>query len=155
MHQLSNYYIKNYWANPLVGKLSHRLYYQIRGTTYFMELNFQFTNYGSQDNSIGIVTRLRAGKLKLHTLQKRSHHLDAFFLTQVYRGYTDCPSALEIVGLRVPVRYIRDFPMFSVSSVSKNCPSSRCASAANVVCRDVDVFGPKYPVVKTYSILTY
>jgi hypothetical protein len=23
----------------------------------------------------------------------------------------------------------------------KNCPSARCASAANVVCRDVDVFG--------------
>jgi hypothetical protein len=61
-------------------------------------------------------------KLKLHTLQKRRHHLDALFLTQVYRGYTDCPSALEIVGLQVPVRYIRDFPMFSISSVSQNCP---------------------------------
>jgi hypothetical protein len=24
---------------------------------------------------------------------------------------------------------------------SKNCPSARCASAANVVCKDVDVFG--------------
>jgi hypothetical protein len=43
-------------------------------------------------------------KLKLHTLQKRRHHLDALFLTQVCRGYTDCPSALEIVGLRVQVR---------------------------------------------------
>jgi hypothetical protein len=64
----------------------------------------------------------------------------------------DCPSALEIVGLRVPVRYIRDFPLFSVSSVSKNCASTRCASAANVICRDVDVFGPKIPVVETYII---
>jgi hypothetical protein len=25
----------------------------------------------------------------------------------------------------------------------KNCPSARCASAANVVCRDVDVFGAR------------
>jgi hypothetical protein len=33
--------------------------------------------------------------------------------------------------------------MFSVCSVGKNCPSARCASAANVVCKDVDVFGPK------------
>jgi hypothetical protein len=45
-------------------------------------------------------------RLKLHTLQKRRHHLDALFLTEVYHGYTDCPSALEIVGLWVPVRYI-------------------------------------------------
>jgi hypothetical protein len=48
---------------------------------------------------------------------------------------------LEIVGLRVPARYIRDFAMFNVCSSSKNCPSARCASAANVVCKDVDLFG--------------
>jgi hypothetical protein len=33
--------------------------------------------------------------------------------------------------------------MFSVCSSSKNCPSARCASAANVVYRDVDIFGTK------------
>jgi hypothetical protein len=33
--------------------------------------------------------------------------------------------------------------MFNVCSVSKNCPSGRCASAANAVCSDVDIFGPK------------
>jgi hypothetical protein len=32
---------------------------------------------------------------------------------------------------------------FSVCSSSKNCPSARCASAANVVCRNVDVFGAR------------
>jgi hypothetical protein len=48
-----------------------------------------------------------------------------------------------LVLVLVPVRNIRDFPMFSVSSASKNCPSAKCASAANVVCRDVDVFGQK------------
>jgi hypothetical protein len=72
-----------------------------------------------------------------------AHHADALFLTQVYRGLIHCSSSSEIVGLRVPVRRIRDFPMFTVSSASKNCPSARCASAANVVCRDVDVFGQK------------
>jgi hypothetical protein len=30
----------------------------------------------------------------------------------------------------------------SVSS-SENCPSTRCASAANVLCRDIDLFGTK------------
>ncbi|PNF34240.1 hypothetical protein B7P43_G17496 [Cryptotermes secundus] len=87
-------------------------------------------------------------QLKLHTLHKRRYHLDALFLIQVYRGSVFCPSALEIVGLRVPVLYIRDFHMFNVCSVSKNCPSARCASAANVVCRNVDVFGPKTLLMK-------
>ncbi|PNF36234.1 hypothetical protein B7P43_G08692, partial [Cryptotermes secundus] len=82
-------------------------------------------------------------QFKLHTLQKRRYHLDALFLIQVYHGSILYPSALEMVGLHVPVRNIRDFPMFNACSVSKNCPSARCASAANVVCRDIDVFGPK------------
>jgi hypothetical protein len=47
---------------------------------------------------------------------------------------------LEIVGHRVPARYIRDFALFNVCSLCKNCASARCASAANVVCRDADVF---------------
>jgi hypothetical protein len=33
------------------------------------------------------------------------------------------------------------FALFNVCSSSKNCPSARCATAANVVCTDVDVFG--------------
>jgi hypothetical protein len=41
-----------------------------------------------------------------------------------------------------------------VCYVSKNCPSARCASVTNVVCRDVHVFGPK-TIVETYSILNY
>ncbi|PNF19262.1 hypothetical protein B7P43_G08007 [Cryptotermes secundus] len=61
-------------------------------------------------------------QLKLHTLQKRRYHLDALFLIQVYRGSVLCPSALEIVGLRVPVRYIRDLPLFNVCYAVKNSP---------------------------------
>jgi hypothetical protein len=73
---------------------------------------------------------LATDELKLHTLQKRRHHLNAPFLIHV----------LDTVGFRVPSRYIRDFSMFNVCSSSKKCPSARCASAANFVCRDIDVF---------------
>jgi hypothetical protein len=38
---------------------------------------------------------------------------------------------------------IMNFSLFSVCSSSKNCPSARCASAANVVCRDGDIFRTK------------
>jgi hypothetical protein len=71
------------------------------------------------------------------------HHirLDALFLTEISFGLKFYPSVLEIIGLRVPARYIRDFVLFNVCSSRKNCPSARCASAANVVCKDVDVFG--------------
>jgi hypothetical protein len=78
--------------------------------------------------------------LKLHIFCKRTYHLDALFLIQVYRSLKYCPSFLEAVGLRVPTQYLRDFSMFSFSPSLKNCPSARCASAANVVCRDFDVF---------------
>jgi hypothetical protein len=66
--------------------------------------------------------------------------IDALFLNQAYRGLKYCPSLLEAVGLRVPTRNLRDFSMFNFSTSLKNCPSARCASAANVVCRDFDVF---------------
>jgi hypothetical protein len=39
-----------------------------------------------------------------------------------------CPSVLKIVGLRIPARYIRDFALFNVCSLSKNCPSARCCN---------------------------
>jgi hypothetical protein len=77
---------------------------------------------------------------KFHTLRKRRYHLDALFLIQVYLGSKFCPSVLETDGLRGPTRHLRDFPLFYVCPTIKNCPSARCASAANVVCRDFDVF---------------
>jgi hypothetical protein len=87
----------------------------------------------------------------LHTLCMRGHRLDALFLTEIYRGVKYCSSVLEIICLRFPARYIREFALFNVCSSTKNCPSARCASAANVVCRDVDVFGAKN--VLLYHIL--
>jgi hypothetical protein len=33
---------------------------------------------------------------------------------------------MDIVGLRVPTRNLRDFPLCHVSSSYTNCPSTRC-----------------------------
>jgi hypothetical protein len=60
--------------------------------------------------------------LKLHTLRKRRYHLDEIFPIQVYLGSKFCPSVLEIVGLRVPTRHFRDFPLFCVCPAIKNRP---------------------------------
>jgi hypothetical protein len=79
-------------------------------------------------------------QLKLQALRKRKNHLDALFLVEVYLCYQFCPSVLETVGLRGPAWYVRDSFLFNVCPSSKTCPSSRCASAANVVCRDIHVF---------------
>jgi hypothetical protein len=70
-------------------------------------------------------------------------YLNALFFVQVYLGTKFCPSVLDTVGLQVPAQYIIEFSMFNVCCSSKNCPSARCVSAANVVCRDIDVFGTK------------
>jgi hypothetical protein len=43
----------------------------------------------------------------LHTLRVRRHRLDTLFLTQLYLGSKFRPYLLEIVGLRVPAKYIR------------------------------------------------
>jgi hypothetical protein len=59
---------------------------------------------------------------------------------KLYLGSKFCPSVLETVGLRVPTRHLRDFPLFYVCPTIKNRPSARCASAANVVCKDFDIF---------------
>jgi hypothetical protein len=48
---------------------------------------------------------------------------------------------MDTVGIRVPIRQIRDFSTFNVSSALKHSPSVRCASAANDVCRFLDIFG--------------
>jgi hypothetical protein len=65
------------------------------------------------------------------------------FIIQVYLGSKFCPALLKSVGLRVPAQYIRNVSKFNVCSSSENCPSARCASAPDVVCGDVDVFGTK------------
>jgi hypothetical protein len=92
-------------------------------------------------------------ELKLHTLRVRRYRLDAPFLIQIYFGFKICPSLLEIVGFRVPARYIRDFSLINVCSSCKNCPSAGCASAANVVCREIDVFGARNILFRHFYML--
>jgi hypothetical protein len=79
----------------------------------------------------------------LRTLRYRSYHFDALFLIHICLGSKFCRSVLETDGLWVPAPCSRDFSMFSVCLSSKNFPSARSASATNVVCRDLDVFGTK------------
>jgi hypothetical protein len=78
--------------------------------------------------------------LNLRTLHDRRHQLDATFVTNVFLGSKSCPSTIDIIGLRVPTRNLRDIPLFHVSSSYTNCPSGRCATVANSVYNHLDVF---------------
>jgi hypothetical protein len=49
-------------------------------------------------------------------------------------------STLDIIGLRVPTRNLRDFSLFYISLYYKNCPPGRCVTAANSICNHMDVF---------------
>jgi hypothetical protein len=46
---------------------------------------------------------------------------------------------LENVSLRVPTRNIRNFLKFSFCPSNKHCPFARCACAANVAGKDIDI----------------
>jgi hypothetical protein len=78
--------------------------------------------------------------LNLRTLHDRRHQLDAIFVINVFLDSKSCPSTMDIIGLRVPTRKLRDFPLFHVSSSFTICPSGRCVTAANSVCNQLDVF---------------
>jgi hypothetical protein len=82
-------------------------------------------------------------ELKLPTLHMRRHRLDALFLIQICSGFKFCPFTLEIAGLPVPTRYIRDFALFSAAPHVKSVPLLRRSLAANVVCRGVDLFAAR------------
>jgi hypothetical protein len=92
-------------------------------------------------------------ELKSHTLRIMRQRLNALSLIQVYLDSKFCPFVLEIVGLRVPARYIRDFPLSNVCSSCKHWPPARCESAANVACRDVKLFVMKKVLLN--NILKY
>jgi hypothetical protein len=78
--------------------------------------------------------------LLLLLLLCRRRQLDAIFVINVLLGFKSCPSTLDIIGLRVPTRTVRDFSLFHVSSFYKNCPSGRCVIAANLICNYLDFF---------------
>jgi hypothetical protein len=67
---------------------------------------------------------------------------------------------LKTVGPRVFARYIREFALFDVCSSKEKCLSATCASKANVVCRDVDIFRNKIAFlmifyIGSFFLLTY
>jgi hypothetical protein len=67
------------------------------------------------------------------------YHLDIHVFVQVYHGLKSCTSHLEDVSIRAPIRSVRDFLMFKVCSSNKHCPA-RCANAANMVGKDLEIF---------------
>jgi hypothetical protein len=48
-----------------------------------------------------------------------------FFLVNVYDCFKFCSSLLETIGIHVPIRNFRDFPLFTVGSSRKTCPPAR------------------------------
>jgi hypothetical protein len=89
------------------------------------------------------------------------YHLGGLFFTEIYLRPEFCPPLRALV-FSVSARHARDFfvlvsavlvivllldalqllSVFSVCCLSKRCPA-RCATAADVVRRDADVFGSK------------
>jgi len=51
-----------------------------------------------------------------------------------------CLVVLENVGLRMPNRNLRDFSFLKVDCRRRNFPSYSCASAANAIDSDNDIF---------------
>jgi hypothetical protein len=71
---------------------------------------------------------------------------------QAYRGLKSFSSFLENVRLSVPTRHVRDFSTFSVFP-NKHCRSARCAYAANVVGKELDIHVFADGAVSLYYIL--
>jgi hypothetical protein len=80
-------------------------------------------------------------ELKFHTIRMRRHRLDALFLNHVYFGFKNSVFPFWKLLVSVFLLGISETALFNVCFSSKNCPSARCALAANVVYKDVDVFG--------------
>jgi hypothetical protein len=79
--------------------------------------------------------------LNFRTLYSRRRLLDALSLINTFKSKINCHSTMDTIGIRVPTRQIRDFSTFSASSALRLSPKVRCASAANDICRLLDIFG--------------
>jgi hypothetical protein len=60
------------------------------------------------------------------------------FVKNVFIFSKPCPSSLDIISLRGPIRIIWDVPLFHVSPSFKNCPTARCATTTNPGCSNFD-----------------
>jgi len=52
----------------------------------------------------------------------------------------------SLISFRAPSRDIRNSPLFSLAC--KNCPTARCATAANLIYNDIDVFSAEMNKLK-------
>jgi hypothetical protein len=75
----------------------------------------------------------------LWTLELRRKNLDALSLIDVFIGKILCSSILDSVSLRLPSRS-SDYFTVTANRNFKVSPSARCVSAANAVCRSIDIF---------------
>jgi hypothetical protein len=91
--------------------------------------------------------------LNLRALHDGRHQLDELLVINVFLDSRSCPSTVDIIGLRVPTRNLRELPLFHVSPSSQNCPSARCATAANSVCNELDIL--RRQIVTFYVLLFY
>jgi hypothetical protein len=89
--------------------------------------------------------------LKLHTLQVRRLHLEALFLLVFFSGYKFCPPLVHNICLRVLNCSIKNFTQLSVAC--KYCTFARYATAANLVCSNIDVF--RRPVRSLHQVLPW
>jgi len=62
-----------------------------------------------------------------------------FFFKNVFSGSKYCPTCLEAVGLYMPNCNVKDFSSFYIDFRRRNCPSARCALAANTIDNDTDI----------------
>jgi hypothetical protein len=79
-------------------------------------------------------------RLTIFTLHSRRKHLDALFLINVFKNKISRSSIFDTVNLHIPFRRIRDFSTFVVNHNLKVSPSARCVSAANAMCKEIDIF---------------
>jgi hypothetical protein len=67
------------------------------------------------------------------------HAFDAPVLVNVNISFKIIIFMLETVGIRVHVRNFRRLPLFIFGSSCKTCPSARCTTAANTVCKYINI----------------
>ena len=77
-----------------------------------------------------------APKVAHFTIQQASPWL-AFYI-HAFIGSKFSPSSIENISLRILGHNIRNFTLFSVAG--RDCPSSRHARAANLVCSEIYIY---------------
>jgi hypothetical protein len=78
-----------------------------------------------------------------------------FFFNDVFSVLKFCPNILETVDLRLSHQNFRDCSWLNIDGKRRNCPA-RCASAANAIESDTDMFSGRLVsvnMIKWYLIL--